>query len=412
MALINCPECGKEISDKAKKCIQCGYEIGTKEKLITCAECGKEIPTGCIECPICGCPVSIDSNPSKKIDMHIKKGKKIYSIVAATLIGVIVFFVVCFYFIQNANPIKKYNNLVGSGKEVEASKLYEEKIADNEDYVNELSDIQNKEMDEIYNNFVADAISYDAAVECIDKYLLYESSKLYASDIKDKIQKLNISRKAYTDAVKAEKEENFELAIKKYKAVISDDSSYIDAQSRISELTNKWKIQLLSEAENYCSNKQYKEAIRCIDNAISAFDSSDELLELKEKYTDLKSEQYAKVIVMDKSVTPKDSSNWIFSNYVNLVFDITNNSDKAIIGIEGTLTVNDLFGKEILCSGCDFTGQTIKPGETYTESDLSYECNEFNDEDMKFFNTNYSDLQFVYDITSIVYEDGTTVKPE
>jgi len=33
MALIKCPECGKEISDKAKKCIHCGsitYEKNCK----------------------------------------------------------------------------------------------------------------------------------------------------------------------------------------------------------------------------------------------------------------------------------------------------------------------------------------------------------------------------------------------
>lgn len=27
MALINCPECGKEISDKAKMCIHCGFPL-------------------------------------------------------------------------------------------------------------------------------------------------------------------------------------------------------------------------------------------------------------------------------------------------------------------------------------------------------------------------------------------------
>ena len=27
MALINCPECGKEISDKSDKCIHCGYPL-------------------------------------------------------------------------------------------------------------------------------------------------------------------------------------------------------------------------------------------------------------------------------------------------------------------------------------------------------------------------------------------------
>lgn len=41
MALIKCPECGKEISDKSKKCPECGYPIkklkkksGTKRKII------------------------------------------------------------------------------------------------------------------------------------------------------------------------------------------------------------------------------------------------------------------------------------------------------------------------------------------------------------------------------------------
>ncbi|WP_329809005.1 zinc ribbon domain-containing protein [Enterocloster citroniae] len=27
MALINCPECGKEVSDKAEKCLNCGYPL-------------------------------------------------------------------------------------------------------------------------------------------------------------------------------------------------------------------------------------------------------------------------------------------------------------------------------------------------------------------------------------------------
>lgn len=29
MALMKCPECGNEISDKAKKCPRCGYPIKT-----------------------------------------------------------------------------------------------------------------------------------------------------------------------------------------------------------------------------------------------------------------------------------------------------------------------------------------------------------------------------------------------
>ena len=35
MALIKCPECGKEISDKSEKCIHCGFPL-VKEKNTIC----------------------------------------------------------------------------------------------------------------------------------------------------------------------------------------------------------------------------------------------------------------------------------------------------------------------------------------------------------------------------------------
>ena len=44
MALIVCPGCGKEISDKATVCPKCGHVIEKEEqpKLIVCEECGSE----------------------------------------------------------------------------------------------------------------------------------------------------------------------------------------------------------------------------------------------------------------------------------------------------------------------------------------------------------------------------------
>lgn len=41
MALIKCPECGKEISDKSDKCIHCGFPL-TKTKNKICVINGKE----------------------------------------------------------------------------------------------------------------------------------------------------------------------------------------------------------------------------------------------------------------------------------------------------------------------------------------------------------------------------------
>ena len=42
MAMMNCPKCNEEISNKATKCVHCGFSL-VEEKLITCSECGKEI---------------------------------------------------------------------------------------------------------------------------------------------------------------------------------------------------------------------------------------------------------------------------------------------------------------------------------------------------------------------------------
>ena len=39
MAMIKCPECGRQISDKAPVCPNCGVEIAGK--IIKCPECGE-----------------------------------------------------------------------------------------------------------------------------------------------------------------------------------------------------------------------------------------------------------------------------------------------------------------------------------------------------------------------------------
>lgn len=50
MALINCPECGKEISDQASSCPNCGVTINSN----TSQPIDTNMNKGSIKCPKCG----------------------------------------------------------------------------------------------------------------------------------------------------------------------------------------------------------------------------------------------------------------------------------------------------------------------------------------------------------------------
>ena len=68
MALVKCPECGKEnISEYALSCPECGFTIAkyfeelkeAEKNLVDCPECGKENISKLLEeCPECGSPIA------------------------------------------------------------------------------------------------------------------------------------------------------------------------------------------------------------------------------------------------------------------------------------------------------------------------------------------------------------------
>ena len=64
MALINCPFCGKKISEKAVRCPHCGidFNLWSKEDMDNaakrnCEECGASLIKGMESCPQCGWPI-------------------------------------------------------------------------------------------------------------------------------------------------------------------------------------------------------------------------------------------------------------------------------------------------------------------------------------------------------------------
>lgn len=137
MAMIKCPECGQEISDKAKKCVHCGKVlIEDKPATKVCSDCGKENPIDATECVHCGCPFEeekkdeqfvsesvpvqtpIETKPKKNI------AKIVIPIVVIVVLGAIIGLIV--YNIKVVKPKNTYNeavSLLEKGKYDEADKM-------------------------------------------------------------------------------------------------------------------------------------------------------------------------------------------------------------------------------------------------------------------------------------------------
>ena len=78
MALINCSNCNKEISDKAKVCVGCGHqlvnEVETVGKMVNCPECDVITDTLTDTCPNCGYPLNTIQTKTEET----QKGKKVF----------------------------------------------------------------------------------------------------------------------------------------------------------------------------------------------------------------------------------------------------------------------------------------------------------------------------------------------
>lgn len=96
-----------------------------------------------------------------------------------------------------------------------------------------------------------------------------------------------------------------------------------------------------------------------------------------------------------------------YSPRVEFNFNISNQTNKSIKGIQGVLTIKDLFGEKIMALNCDFTGQTINVNTKVTFDGIGFDINQFMDHHVKVYNEEFEDLIFEYEVSKIVYSDGT-----
>lgn len=103
MSMINCPECGRPISDKAAACPYCNQRNeGVLTANVTCPECKMQYPKEDRACPACGCPNNT---------VYKKKNCKWIIITAIVLCVVILSGLLGSFIINKGKAAVYYNNM-------------------------------------------------------------------------------------------------------------------------------------------------------------------------------------------------------------------------------------------------------------------------------------------------------------
>ena len=137
--IIKCPECGHQVSDRAKTCPSCGIDIAGK--ITRCPDCGEYIFKDDHECPNCHCSINASANIQDiepEVNSQIyglvpeipeipqpeepkkKRGHKILwsSIVVGFVIALIIVFLGIYFYqkSQQENEMRAYENAMMSSE--------------------------------------------------------------------------------------------------------------------------------------------------------------------------------------------------------------------------------------------------------------------------------------------------------
>lgn len=242
MALIKCPGCGKEISDKAAACPNCGTVFKVEPKK-TCSECGAELEEGMRVCPNCGCPVQeehVDPSAPQKVEVTgvkiATKSKKKIGAIIGLIIAIIVVGAGIFQ-VKKSRDIKEYysnledatitmlrgastaEDVCNLTKKVWYNAIYEEKDSETDKYTKK-SEYSFYDFNTALSNLFADS-SFSKKIS---------SLKTNQSEVNEKMKALKNPPDEYKEA--------YEKLSKFYDAYISFTNLAIDPSGSLQTYSN------------------------------------------------------------------------------------------------------------------------------------------------------------------------------
>lgn len=311
-----------------------------------CSKCGTEMPEGSEFCLKCGKKVPVSG---------VKKNLKplIFGIIGLFVIaGAILLFMVF------NNPLKKFENALANKKYIEASKIYEEKLASDEKKVSFVTEMVQSRIKEITAQYLSQKADYSTSITALNNLAKAGLLTDLIIEAKAEINKFNDSETAYKKGLELQTGKYYIEAMAEFKKVISDDRNYNDAQARITTLLKDYKNEVLRNAEAANTSQDYAGAIKIIDEGLKNLSNDPDLIAKKTGYEKSNQEKMAleRKAKMDELFKIQEVSVESVSTYtdwlddVNLCVIVKNNTDKVVKKYE------------IAWLGYDDSGYPVKTG--------------------------------------------------
>lgn len=273
MALIDCPECGKSVSDKAQKCVSCGHQFFEAEETNNlpeseiaeknCPECGNKLfDENAESCPDCGCPIEYTEEELQiKEQKAAKAKKKRLGIIIGSSVAVVVVAILIGVFAIQANNAKQYDDYVVAYNQVVKDML--SGAADAESVVNTASKVWyaaiNTKYKRSWDSDIADYYSTDFNTALANMYAdsKYKTKvnnlKSNQETVKGEMQKIQGAPDDFKNAYSTIND-MYEKYLKYTNLAISPSGSYTSFSSETKELSsdliatlNKVKTQIPQE---------------------------------------------------------------------------------------------------------------------------------------------------------------------
>ncbi|MDO9178628.1 MAG: hypothetical protein Q7U16_10020 [Agitococcus sp.] len=118
-----------------------------------------------------------------------------------------------------------------------------------------------------------------------------------------------------------------------------------------------------------------------------------------------KQEEFSKLLTV-ALVNKKSSLGEYGKRWVGLEMAYDNKSDRDIQGVKGILKITDIFGDKVMNIRWSFDSGVMAKQST-TEKNVGVDINQFMDDHMKLYTTDFDKLKSTFEVSTIIFKDGS-----